>query len=323
MRLIFLKRSQSIILLSLLSVLSLFITNCSKNEDSDEKRREAFINKMNGAISADSLESVVIWLQGMKTRFALSENRRNVAIQILSRFKKIGYADARIDSFLINKTYLNINYQQWQYNVISTITGSSYPDSVCIIGAHYDNNLKTGDRFAIIPGANDNASGVAAALEIARVMKEYSYSPKNSIEFVAFGAEEIGLFGSSAYAVQSVQRSKKIKFMLNNDMIAYQLSNDSRQWAVNIMDYDNSHPLRGIAENLCQKYTALNYINDNTYNKQSDSYPFFTNGYKALFFFSHDVDPNYHSLNDLVENCNFVYCREIVKLCCAILVESN
>lgn len=106
-------------------------------------------------------------------------------------------------------------------------------------------------------------------------------------------------------------------------MIAYQPSNDQVGWAVNIIDYDNSHNLRSAAENLCQKFTNLHYINNNTYNKQSDSYPFFTNGYKALFFFSAYVDPNYHTLNDFAENCNFRYCSEIVKLSCALLVENN
>ncbi len=89
------------------------------------------------------------------------------------------------------------------------------------------------------------------------------------------------------------------------------------------MDYDNSHYLRKRAGELCDRFTVLNYINDNKYNKQSDSYPFFESGFKALFFFSSTVDPNYHSLNDLAVNCNFVFCREIVKLNCALLVDMN
>jgi len=317
------KKHQPIILLFLLIVLALFITNCTKDEETDEQRREAVINELNGEISADSIESTVTWMQGMGTRFALSDNHRNVAKLIQARFIKIGFPDARIDSFLINKIYQNINYQQWQYNIIAALRGSTYPDSVCVIGAHYDDNLKTGDPFSIIPGANDNASGVAAAIEIARVMKKKNYLPKNSIEFVAFGAEELGLFGSTAFATESLQKSKKIKFMLNNDMIAYQPSSNQLDWAVNIIDYDNSHTLRSAAEKICQKFTVLNYINDNTYNKQSDSYPFFTKGYKALFFFSTNVDPNYHTLYDFVENCNFDYCREIVKLSNALLVNNN
>jgi leucyl aminopeptidase len=235
----------------------------------------------------------------------------------------MGYSDTRIDSFQISKTYQNINYQQWQYNVIATLEGNSYPDSVCIIGGHYDDNLRTGDPFSIIPGANDNASGVAATLEIARVMKKNNYSPQSTIEFIAFGSEELGLYGSSAYAADSRQNSKKIRMMLNNDMIAYQPGTIKSDWIVNILDYDNSHILRTEAEQMCIRFTVLKYTNDNTYNKQSDSYSFFTYGYKALFFFSNYVDPNYHTLDDLAGNCNFDYCCEIVKVCCSLLVDKN
>ena len=139
----------------------------------------------------------------MGTRFALADNHRDVAMAILRRFQNMGYSDSRLDSFLLDMMYENIRYQQWQYNVIATLQGTTYPDSVCIVGAHYDDNLRTGDPFLIDPGANDNASGVAAALELARVMRKNNFSPANTIEFIAFGAEELGLYGSKAYAARA------------------------------------------------------------------------------------------------------------------------
>jgi hypothetical protein len=317
------KKNHSILILFFLTGLTLFITTCTKDEVSEEQRKEAITNNLNSDISADTLKSLVTWMQGMGKRFALSGNHREVAMKIKNRFKMMGYSEARIDSFMINKTYRNINYQQWQYNVIATLEGNSFPDSICIIGGHYDNILNTGDPFTLVPGANDNASGVAAALEIARVMKKNKYSPRNTIEFIAFGSEELGLYGSYAYAIASQQSSKKIKLMLNNDMIAFQPGNNQSEWIVNMNDYDNSHNLRTEAEQMCSRFTVLNFVNDNTHNKQTDSYPFFTNGYKAIYFASNYVDPNYHTLNDLAGNCNFEYCREIVKLCCAMLVDNN
>jgi hypothetical protein len=317
------KNYRSVLFLFILTGLILFITACKKDQESEEVRKEKLTNLLNNEISSDTLNSMVRWMEAMGTRFALSDKHRNVAVKIKNRFIGMGYADARLDSFMITKTYRNIYYQQLQYNVIATIEGTTYPDSVCIIGGHYDNILKTGDPFSIVPGANDNASGVAAAMEVARVMKKNNYSPRNTIEFIAFGSEDLGLYGSSAYAISSKQNSKKIKFMLNNDMIAYQPGTDQVVWAVNISDYDNSHNLRKAAGQMCSKYSVLNYTNDNTYNKQSDSYPFFVAGYKALFFASSNVDPNYHTLNDLASNCNFEYCREIVKLNCALLVDNN
>ena len=317
------KHLRSVVALLLLSALLVVVTNCKKTDDSDKLRKEAMTLTLNKEISADSLKGFVTWLQGFGTRFALSDGHRMVAVKIRNRFISMGYTDTKIDSFWINKTYRNINYQNWQYNVTATLEGSLGSDSLSVMGGHYDNILSTGDPFTIVPGANDNASGVAAALEVARVMKKNGFIPKYTIKFIAFGSEELGLYGSKAYSSDARATLQRIRFMLNNDMIAYEPDNNSANWAVNIIDYSNSHYLRTEAERLCSKYTLLKYFNDNTSSNASDSYPFFTNGYKALFFFSKKMDPNYHSLNDLASNCNFDYCMEVVKISCAMLVDKN
>ena len=89
--------------------------------------------------------------------------------------------------------------------------------------------------------------------EIARVMKLNNYRPRNTIEFIAFGSEELGLYGSYAFAGNSRQNLKKIKLMLNNDMIAYQPGSDQTAWIVNINDYDNSHTLRTAGRGYLQQ----------------------------------------------------------------------
>jgi hypothetical protein len=308
----------------IIALTGIILSTCRKFEDPespDEKETLTFL--LNEEINADSLRSVVNWLQQMGTRFALADNRREVAMEIKQRFIRLGYPDTRLDSFMINRTYRNIVYQQWQFNVIAEITGSVYPDSICIMGGHYDNILTMGDPFQTVPGANDNASGVAGVIELARVMKKNNYSPDNTIEFVAFGSEELGLYGSHAYARDAALNSKKIKFMLNNDMIAYQPGNDTSTWSVNILDYENSGNLRKEAEMMTAKFSFLNHYNDNTLNRYSDSYPFSLNGYKAVFFFSGAPDPYYHTLEDTVDKCNFRYSREIVKICCALMVYNN
>jgi hypothetical protein len=301
----------------------LFIVTCTKDKDVEEVRRESLALELTGNISADSLASYIGWMESMGTRFALADNHRQIALNFVRKFKFMGYSSSRLDSFVVDKVYEDIRYQQWQYNVIATLEGTAYPDSVCIVGAHYDDNLRTGDPFSVAPGANDNASGVAATLELARVFRKNNFSPRNTIEFIVFGAEELGLYGSRAYAAHAAERSEKIKMMLNNDMIAYEPGTNPSGWIVDIKDYNNSHDLRQEAENMCARFTSLSYKNDNTYNSQSDSYPFFEKGYKALFFFSNTMDPEYHSLNDLSVNCNFEYCREVVKVSCALLVYNN
>lgn len=301
----------------------IFLLPGCKKEDSEKMRKEAITKALVNDINSDSLEADVVWLQNFGTRFSLADNHRIVAERIRKRFIKMGFADAKLDSFYVSVTYRSISYEQWQYNVIATIEGNVYPDSLCVIGAHYDNIVSSGDPFTEAPGANDNASGVASVLEIARVMKKHNYVPESTIKFIAFGIEEIGLQGSKNFAADPNGFTSEIRFMLNFDMVAYEPGDNSASWYVNIIDYDNSHYLRKEAEQMSVRYTLLQYKNDNTYYKSSDSYPFFTNGYKALFFFSDKSDPYYHTTNDLAVNFNFEYCREIVKTGCALLADNN
>ena len=309
--------------LILIIVLGFGLASGCKKTDEEQDRKEYWTNTLLEDINADSIGLQIKWLEDMGTRFALAGNHREVAVKIKNTFIRLGYPDTKIDSFFIVRTYKGIEYRQYQYNVEATLRGEAAYDSICIIGGHYDNILGNGNTFATVPGANDNASGVAALFEIARVMSLNDYQPRNTIRFVAFGAEELGLLGSNAYAANSRTTFQNIMLMLNNDMVAYETDPDKSKWKVNIIDYDNSHYLRKTAEQLCFKYTALGCFTDNTNYNRSDSYPFFTNGFKPLFFFSAKVDPNYHTLNDLASNCNFEYAKEIVKLNCAILIDKN
>jgi bacterial leucyl aminopeptidase len=311
--------------ISCLAIIIFYSTGCSKEEYSGKPSKDELTILLRADISADTLESTVNWMQNMGTRFALASNRREIALKIKNRFIMIGYPKTTIDSFIVTKLYNNTSYVQWQYNVIAALEGISSPDSICILGGHYDNILRagTGDPFVSGLGANDNASGVAAALEIARVLKKNNFSPKNTIKFIAFASEEIGLMGSYYQSEKSKTNSEKIKMMLNNDMIGYQPFSDRTQWYINILDYENSHELRKKAEFVAGKYAQLNYVNINTYNKQSDSYPYSLNGFRSLFFMAYTSDPNYHTPNDIVQNCNFAFCREVAIISCALLVDCN
>jgi len=305
-------------------VIILILASCAKEETLEEIRESITLDLIED-ISADSLESYVTWMQNMGTRFCLADNRREVAVKIRDKFRSFGYTAAYLDSFLLERAYRDIDYSLWQYNVIARLNGYQYPDSVSVMGAHYDSILggSESDPFSSAPGAHDNASGVAAALEVARVMKKNDFSPDGSIEFVAFTAEELGLYGSWDYADKASDSQMKIKMMLNNDMIAYEPSTNMNEWKVNVLNYVNSLNLPDIASRLAAKYTVLDTYTDNTFNKYSDSYQFSIYGYPALFFFKDADDPNYHSLNDIVDNCNFAYCREIVIISAAMLVEKN
>jgi Zn-dependent M28 family amino/carboxypeptidase len=100
-------------------------------------------------------------------------------------------------------------------NIEAEISGTSTPYEIIVIGAHYDS-------VPACPGANDNASGVAALLEIARILKDNRFA--KTLRFVAFTNEEPPYFqtkhmGSRVYAARSRQRGEKIAAMVSLETI--------------------------------------------------------------------------------------------------------
>ena len=300
----------------------LIVSGCTKPDKEEIKAQ--YISRLVNKINSDSLVSYVTWMQNMSTRFMFADNHRQVAVNLKNKFIRLGYPDTKLDSFNVTATYKGIEYTTTQYNVIATLVGKS-TDSISVLGAHYDNRISsdTGDPFVFVPGANDNATGVGAMLEIARVMKQRSFIPSSTIQFVAFGAEEFGLFGSFDFSQKASSRGENIRMMLNNDMIGIPSSSDPGMWYVNIIDYDNSHYLRSEAQRLCERYSSVGYVNDNSVAKRSDSYPFYLSGFQALFLMQNTLGSTYHTENDLVTTINYQYCREIVKISCALLVDRN
>jgi hypothetical protein len=306
-------------ILLLLVLMLVAFTFCQREP---EMTREEYVQHIVSQVRSDSLESYVSWLEGMGTRFALADNHRDVAVQIKKRFAGFGYPDAKLDSFYLTKTYRDITYSTWQYNVIATIPGTE-DDSIIVVGAHYDNIVATGDPFTLAPGANDNASGVAAVMEIARVLRKNKFQPEHTIRFTAFAAEELGLHGSLDEAGKAAAAGDKMIMMINYDMIAYLAHPATKPWYVNIIHYDNSSVLRDEAAAQCAASSTLVAYSDNTSYNRSDSYSFFMYGFKPLFFHQSDIESTYHTVGDVTAVCNFEYCREIVRASCALVVDKN
>ncbi len=103
-------------------------------------------------------------------------------------------------------------------NIVAVIPGTETGAGILVIGSHYDSiSLAWEDGNAFAPGANDNASGIAALLEIARVMSQRQH--RATVMFVAFSAEEIQRAGSIAFAEYLLQQNFDVNWMLNMDII--------------------------------------------------------------------------------------------------------
>lgn len=110
-------------------------------------------------------------------------------------------------------------------NVVATLKGISAPERIIVIGAHYDSRASDPlDALSDAPGANDDGSGTALVLELARVMADQMFDA--TIVFIAFAGEEQGLLGATAWADQARDRGWNVEAMLNNDIVGNSMGGD-------------------------------------------------------------------------------------------------
>lgn len=178
------------------------------------------------------------------------------------------------------------------YNVIATLPGTTRPDDWYIVGGHYDSIPSTGNA----PGAEDNGSGTAGVLELARIFTEHP--PEATIKFICYSGEEQGLYGSTHHATQLVNTgdNAKVEAMLNMDMIGY--TGDS--------DLDILLETGSIGQFLIDafsaaaaEYTTLRVVTSlNPFG--SDHVPYLNRGMPALLTIENDYStyPHYHRATD-------------------------
>lgn len=103
-------------------------------------------------------------------------------------------------------------------NVVATLKGTQSPDRIYVVSGHYDSMCNTPvDAKCDAPGANDDASGTAAVLEMARVMAKYEFDA--TIVFMAVAGEEQSLLGSTHFAEQAKQKNWNVDAMFTNDIV--------------------------------------------------------------------------------------------------------
>ena len=190
--------------------------------------RDPEIAKMVSEISSDSLENYIHKLVSFTTRHTLNTNTSTgmPAAQeyVLSKFnsfaeKSGGRMTAEIEKFVIPADGRRITEDSPAANVIATLKGTDPNDKrIFIISAHMDSrNKDVMDSEGIAPGANDDGSGTAAVIELARVMASRSFPA--TILFVAFTGEEEGLKGATYLADKAKEEGWEIGAVLNNDIV--------------------------------------------------------------------------------------------------------
>lgn len=203
------------------------------------------------------------------------------------------------------------------YNIIGIKRGTVRPQDIYWVGAHYDSTSGSGCQNA--PGSNDNASGTAGVMELARIFA--GIDTEATVVFIAFSGEEQGLFGSRALlsALKQQGIDGQVKAFVVLDMISYYLDD----FGV-VIEGSNSNPyqqkvLEKYAE-LGATYTTLDMVVNTDY-CCSDHEPFLDNGDGGSLFIEMDWSQYdwYHTTNDTFARQDIDLGVEITKLTGAIL----
>lgn len=189
------------------------------------------------------------------------------------------------------------------HNVIGYIDNGA--KTTIVLGAHYDhlgygedhNSLYAGSVPMIHNGADDNASGTAALIELGKWLKNSGYK-KNNYLFVSFSGEELGLYGSKYFTDHPGMDLKTVDYMINMDMIGR--LNDSTH-GLTIGGYGTS-PTWGKIINTKDSYFKIN--TDSSGSGPSDHTSFYKKDIPVLFFFT-GSHKDYHKPSDDADKINF------------------
>lgn len=320
------------------------------------------LQKIVREISAANIETTIRKLVSFETRHTLSETESETqGIGAARRWLKAeferyskesgGRLQVEFDEFVQDKT-ARVPQPVKVVNVVATLLGKQDKDRIYVVSGHYDSRAsEPNDIKSSAPGANDDASGTAAVLELARVMSKYEFDA--TIVFMAVAGEEQGLFGSSHWAAKAKQQHLNIAGMFTNDIIG---SSHAANGAI-----DNRHvrlfaegvpPLPEVSEELRtllqtggendtpprqlarhikeigERYVAGMTVNviyrRDRYLRGGDHSPFLDNGFPAVRFTEPNENFNHQHQNvrvekgiqfgDLPEFVDFSYIAQVARI---------
>jgi hypothetical protein len=183
--------------------------------------------------------------------------------------------------------------------------------STVVIGAHFDhlgygedgNSLSVSKPAQIHNGADDNASGVAALIELARLIKEPGLTGNNYL-FIAFSGEELGLLGSKYFVQNATIDLKQVSYMINLDMIGRVNENNG---LLSVGGFGTSPAWATAYSSTGKKgvnHASLTFKFDSSGTGPSDHTSFYQQGIPVLFFFS-GVHTDYHKPSDDADKINY------------------
>jgi hypothetical protein len=282
-------------------VLARQIENEASHERAVSPLVEGTVGRLVSSVETDrwfaDVESLAAW-----NRYSLGSGIGEARRWLVQRFREIPGLKVRSHFFRAAGTEVA--------NVVATLPGRSRPDDWFIVGAHYDSTSDTPEVAA--PGAEDNASGCAGVLEMARIFA--ANRPEASVLFICFAAEEQGLFGAIEHAARLLERGNAAKTgaMLNLDMIAFTEDEDldcllqsSEEWRFLVDDLVDA----------AERYTELRIVTSFVLGG-SDHVPYARSGIAAVLSIENDWDvyPHYHRTSDTPDKLTPAMAAEILRM---------
>lgn len=330
-----------------------------RDEKSESIAVDKFIESQIGLVSKSNIERWINSLTSFHNRHSKSIYNHQVASWLKKELEISGYKDKDKIKDEDKDKYKDVVYfHQFKENglelknVICHKQGET--NKFVLICGHYDTIL--GDNFedtvSRAPGANDNASGVAAILEVARIL--FSVNLKYSIRFVLFSGEEQGLSGSEHYADAIKRKNDDLSLVINLDMIGvpdYHAIKTTIEKEDMVVQHDFSASKKTIqidVDKEFEKQPSCNEIKEN--DEQSDRYgtimeqmalnytnikgkkgsvyssdycPFEARGYVVIGAYDQSAEPDnphYHSCSDVTTNLDMEFLASVTKLVLATIL---
>eukprot|EP00128_Syssomonas_multiformis_P013983 Colp12_sorted_trinity150504_noHs@2888 len=294
----------------------------------DAPRLMNIVKPFNSLLVDTNMNNTIAHLSSYYNRFFKSETGLQAAVWIHDQFHSLIQKYERSDI-----TIQYFNHSWIQPSIIIHIEGSDaqHKDELVIIGAHEDSinreNYTVDVSTGRAPGANDDASGVAALLEMFRVFLDQGFRPQRSVEFHLYSAEEEGLYGSKAVAEAYARSSKVVAGMLQLDQLSYLRDKNNETIAV---FEDNTDPqLTRLLTQLIETYTTLPWVRSNeNHRADSDFHSWTNNGYPACYMAEGPVDDivfgnSKHTDRDVMSTISLPHAMQITRAAVGFLVEMS
>jgi hypothetical protein len=283
---------------------------------------------MTQQVSSERLRATVEKLASFPTRNTNHPLLFEAAEWLAGEFRKIPNIDVELMRYTL-PAGRRVPEEKEVVQVVARLKGES--DRIVLVGAHMDSlNLREGSLEARAPGANDDASGCALVLELARILSTKRW--KNTLMFVCFSGEEQGLLGARALATKAKAEGWQILAMLNNDTVgsSANLQGQSDPLHVRLFSDEgenhNSRELARFIEFVTRNQVAVSQSPQTFFNvklvfrrdrigRGGDHTPFAEQGFSAVRFV--EVAEEYtrqHTPEDLPQYLDYSYLANVTRI---------